>query len=599
MQYALRHRGPDEEGRFAAGGVALGFRRLSIVDLTTGNQPHYSEDAQIVSICNGEIYNHQALRQDLIRRGHRFRTRCDVEVLVHLYEEHGPNFADKLNGQFAFALYDQRRHRLLLGRDPMGIAPLFYTDTGDEILFASEIKALLAHPGVDRRVNPAGLDQILTFPGLRSPTTLFHNIHALPAGHLLDLGGPSPRSRAYWDLVYPETTPPREQQAPECYVDRLEALLLAAVGRRLEADVPVGYYLSGGLDSSLIAALAHKLAPDQPFHSFSITFPQNDIDESASQRLMARQLGSRHHEIVFPPEAILRHLRQAVIAAEAPLKESYNGCSLALSAAVRDSGHKVVLTGEGADELFAGYVGYRLDALGGRMPQDGSVEDMLEEDVRADLWGDPAFFYERDYRRLRDEKAELYYADLRQALPQFDCTLGPAVDHRRLRGRHPLHQRSYVDCKLRLADHLLADHGDRVSYANSVEARYPFLDPEVVEFARTLPPDLLVRGANEKWILREVAKRHLPPAITAREKFSFVAPGSPYLLAQNVEWIEDTLSPDRIKRQNYFDHTAISRLRDQYSRGTIDINTTFDTDILMLVITFGIFLEEFMMPNYS
>jgi len=224
---------------------------------------------------------------------------------------------------------------------------------------------------------------------------------------------------------------------------------------------------------------------------------------------------------------------------------------------------------------------------------------MLEEDLRADLWGDPAFFYERNYHRLRDEKAGLYSADVRQALPQFDCTRGPAVDHRRLHGRHPLHQRSYVDCKLRLADHLLADHGDRVAYANSVEARYPFLDPEVVDFARTLPPDLLVRDASEKWILREVAKRHLPPAITAREKFSFVAPGSPYLLAQNVEWIEDTLSSDRIKRQNYFDHTAISRLRHQYSQGTTDINTTFDTDILMLVITFGIFLEEFTMPNYS
>jgi len=599
MQTALRHRGPDEEGRFAARGVALGFTRLSIVDLATGNQPHCSEDEQVVSICNGEIYNHQALRQDLTRRGHHFRTRCDVEVLVHLYEEHGPDFADKLNGQFAFALYDRRRHRLLLGRDPMGIAPLFYTDTGDEILFASEIKALLAHPAVDRRVDPAGLDQILTFPGLRSPTTLFHAIHALPPGHLLDLGGAQPQSRAYWDLNYPETTPPREQHAPEFYVDRLEDLLCQAVGRRLEADVPVSYYLSGGLDSSLIAALAHKLAPDQGFHSFSITFPQNDIDESAAQRLMARQLGGHHHEIAFPPEAILRHLRQAVVAAEAPLKESYNSCSLALSAAVRDSGHKVVLTGEGADELFAGYVGYRLDALGGRPPQDGSLEEMLEDDVRGELWGDPTFFYERDYHRLRDEKAGLYSADLGQALPQFDCTRGPAVDHRRLKGRHPLHQRSYVDCKWRLADHLLADHGDRVSYAHSVEARYPFLDPDVVDFARTLPPDLLVRGASEKWILREVAKRYLPPEIATREKFSFVAPGSPYLLAQNIEWIEDMLSPERLKRQNYFDHTAISRLRKQYSQGNTTINTTFDTDILMLVITFGIFLEEFRMPNYS
>lgn len=599
MQQVLRHRGPDDDGSFVAGGIALGFTRLSIVDLATGNQPHYNEDEQVVSICNGEIYNHKELRQDLERRGHTFRSRCDVEVLVHLYEEYGPEFVGRLNGQFAFALYDRRRHRLLLGRDHMGIAPLFYTEVEGEILFASEIKALLIHPRVERKVDLVGLDQILTFPGLISPTTLFHNIRALPPGHILELGGPSPQPHPYWDLIYPETVQGPERREAEFYIDRLEELLIRAVRRRLEADVPVGFYLSGGLDSSLIGALAHKLAPERSFHSFSITFPQNEIDESNAQRLMARQLGSRHHEIAFPPEAILQHLRRVVIAAEAPLKESYDTCSLALSAQVRESGHKVVLTGEGADELFAGYVGYRLDALGGREPREETLEELLEAELRGEMWGDTAFFYERDYQQLRDVKVGLYSADVGRSLPQFDCSSGHVVDHRRMKGRHPLHQRSYVDCKLRLADHLLADHGDRVSYANSVEARYPFLDNEVVEFARTLPPDLLVRGGREKWILREVAKRHLPPAVADREKFSFVAPGSPYLLAQHVEWIEDLLSPTRIKRQNYFDPDTISHLRKRYSRENTKIDTTFDTDILMLVITFGIFLEEFTMPDFA
>ena len=599
MTETLCHRGPDDEGTYAGGGIAFGFRRLAIIDLATGNQPHFSEDGQVVSICNGEIYNHRELRQDLERRGHSLRTRCDVEVLVHLYEEYGPDFIARLNGQFAFALYDRRRHRLLLGRDHMGIAPLFYTEVGGEVLFASEIKALLAHPRVERRVNLAGLDQILTFPGLVSPATLFAGIHALPPGHTLELGGPSPRPRAYWDLVYPEQAPGSQGREPEFYVDRLEELLLQAVRRRLEADVPVGLYLSGGLDSSLIGALAHRLAPERSFHSFSITFPQAEIDESGAQWLMAGHLGSRHHEIAFPPEAILKHLRRVVVAAEAPLKESYDTCSLALSAQVRESGHKVVLTGEGADELFAGYVGYRLDALGGREPCEETLEELLEAELRGALWGDPAFFYEREYRQFRDLKAGFYSADVGARLAEFDCTAGPAVDHRRLKGRHPLHQRSYVDCKLRLADHLLADHGDRVSYANSVEARYPFLDLDVVEFVRTIPPDLLVRGASEKWILREVAKRHLPPALAEREKFSFVAPGSPYLLAQEVEWVEDLLSPARIERQNYFDAGAVNRLRNQYSQGNARIDTTFDTDILMLVLTFGIFLEEFAMPDFG
>jgi len=599
MRRALHHRGPDEKGEFSDGGVGFGFARLSIIDLATGNQPHYSEDEQIVSVCNGEIYNHRELRMELAERGHAFRTQCDVEVLVHLYEDHGPEFVSRLNGQFAFALYDRRRHRLLLGRDHVGIAPLFYTEAGGDFLFASEIKALLAHPRVERRVNLTGLDQVLTFPGPVSPTTLFQNIHALPPGHLLDVEASSRHLRPYWDLVYPEQRGAAEGRPAEFYVDRLEEALVEAVRRRLDADVPVGFYLSGGLDSSLIGALARKLAPNRPLDSFSVTFPYDDIDESPAQRLMARHLATHHHEVVFPPDAILRHLRCAVRAAEAPLKESYNTCSLALSAQVRESGHKVVLTGEGADELFAGYVGYRMDALQARAPRDDSLEELLEEELRRDLWGDGAFFYERDYYRFRELKEGLYSRDAGRLLPQFDCTARAAIDHRRLDGRHPLHQRSYVDCKLRLADHLLADHGDRVCYVNSVEARYPFLDRDVVECARTTPPDLLVRDGSEKWLLREVAKRHLPPAIAGREKFGFVAPGSPYLLAQKVEWIEDLLSPARIRRQNYFDAATIERLRTLHSRGDAKINTTFDTDVLMLVITFGIFLEEFSMPDFS
>ncbi len=599
MRRALNHRGPDDEGEFFGEGIGFGFARLSIIDLATGNQPHTSEDGRIVSICNGEIYNHKELRNELAGRGHAFRTRCDVEVLVHLYEDYGPDFVSRLNGQFAFAIYDGHLHRLLLGRDHMGIAPLFYTEAGGNLLFASEIKALLTHPKVERRVNLAGLDQILTFPGLVSPTTLFQNIHTLPPGHVLEVEASSRHLRPYWDLVYPEQRSAPAMRQASFYVDRLEEALIEAVRRRLDADVPVGFYLSGGLDSSLIGALAHKLTPDEPLHSFSVTFPHDDIDESAAQRLMARHLGSHHHEIAFPPDAILRHLRLAVRAAEAPLKESYDTCSLALSAKVRESGHKVVLTGEGADELFAGYVGYRLDALQARAPRPDSLEELLEEELRRDLWGDGAFFYERDYCRFRELKTGLYSRDVGNLLPQFDCTARAAVDHRRLEGRHPLHQRSYVDCKLRLADHLLADHGDRVCYANSVEARYPFLDHDVVECARTTPPDLLVRDGTEKWILREVAKRHLPLAVAGREKFGFVAPGSPYLLAQKVEWIEDLLSPERIRRQNYFEAATIERLRNLNARGDARMNATFETDVLMLAITFGIFLEEFSMPDFS
>jgi asparagine synthase (glutamine-hydrolysing) len=599
MVQALRHRGPDDDGSFEAPGIALGFARLSIMDLAGGNQPHSNETGDIVCVCNGEIYNHRALRQELERRGHRFRTHCDVEVLVHLYEDHGPDFVRQLNGQFAFAIYDQRRHHLVLGRDQAGIAPLFHTQIDGQLVFASEIKALLAHGKFERRVDLRGLDQILTLPGLVSPSTMFEGISALPPGHLLVANDVQATPRAYWDLTYPEARHAAKAEDPEHYANGLEERLLASVKLRLDADVPVGLYLSGGLDSSLIGALAKQVAPGQDFHSFSVCFPQTEIDERAAQRWIASELGTIHHEIDFPATEIIGRLRQAILAAEAPLKESYNTCSLGLSALVRETGLKAVLTGEGADELFAGYVGYRLDAAGG--PSRGSAEGLealIEEELRGDLWGDTGFFYERDYAMFRDARAGLYSADVAALLPCFDCTGQALVNPIMMAGRHRLHQRCYADFKLRLADHLLADHGDRVCYANSVEARYPYLDLDLIEFTQTIPPGLLVRDGQEKWLLRQVARKYLPPALAGAEKFSFVAPGAAYLLQQRVDWIDDLLSPAMLKRQNYFDADAIERLRNQQLASRTGVNTTFETDALMLVLSFGIFLETFGMPDW-
>ena len=590
----LAHRGPDDCGFYTAGGAGLGFSRLAIVDLVTGNQPHFNEDRSIVSVCNGEIYNYRDLRRELEGKGHVFRTHCDVEVLVHLFEEHGAEFVKRLNGQFAFALYDGRTRELILARDHVGIAPLFYTVAGRTLLFASEIKALLAHPAVKRSVNIAGLDQILTFPGLVSPATMFEGIYSLKPGHFLRAGKGTFATHEYWDLIYPECDDAGGGRPESYYVEQLEDALSKAVESRLHADVPVGFYLSGGLDSSLIASMIHAARPAQRFHSFSIAFPQADIDERRYQRMMADHVQSIHHEAEFDQAEIVSRLKAAVVCAEAPLKESYNTCSLALSELVRRAGLKVVLTGEGADELFAGYVGYRFDAARVRRPPDESdIETMLEDEVRERLWGDPDFFYERDYYGYRELKASLYSPGLAASLADFDAAREPLVDKHKLRNRHRLHQRSYVDFKLRLADHLLSDHGDRVSYANSVEARYPFLDLNVIEAVRTMPPGLLVKDAVEKYVLRAVAGKFLPPAVASREKFGFVAPGTPYLLSKQVDWVNELLAPDTIRRQGYFNPETIQRLRAANTRDGASVNTTFSTDALMVVLTFGIFLEAF------
>ncbi len=601
MSNTLAHRGPDDWGLHMESSLGFAFRRLSIIDLTSGNQPIYNEDKSVVVVCNGEIYNHLELRDMLEAKGHRFYTRCDVEVLVHLFEELGTAFLNRLNGQFAFAIRDGKSGDIFLARDHVGIAPLFWTLTDGLFLFASEIKALLKHPAVKREVDLTALDQVFSFPGMVSPRTMFKGIHALEPGHTLTVKNGGIETREYWDLDYPQASDIADGRPESHYLEQLEELLGRAVAYRLQADVPVGFYLSGGMDSSLVAAMIHRLHPEKR-HSFSIGFDQPEIDERRYQRLMVEQVKSIHHEVLFGWEDIGNRLRQAVYHGECPLKESYDTCSLALSELVRRSGIKVVLTGEGSDELFAGYVGYRFDL---ERPDLGFDEDAdpvaaaLEREIRENLWGDPDLLYERSQFEFREIKQALYSHGVNERFEEFDCVRQGLVDRGKLRGRHPLHKRSYLDFKLRLSDHLLADHGDRVAFANSVEARYPFLDIDVVEFARTVPPRLLVSGSTEKFIVKRLAARYLAEQITRREKFAFVAPGSPYLLKQDIEWINDCLSRETIKRQGYFNPDTIERLKKMYCRNGFNINQTFENDLLMIVLTFGIFLGTFDMPDHT
>jgi asparagine synthase (glutamine-hydrolysing) len=598
MTSQLVHRGPDESGFHVTSHVGFGFRRLSIIDVQQGNQPHFNEDRRIVSVCNGEIYNFKELRQQLCAKGHQFRTHCDVEVIVHLYEEYQSDFVRLLNGQFAFALFDQNNQFLLLARDPIGITPLFYTQVDQQLLFASEIKALLQHPGVSREVNLTGLDQIMTFPGFISPTTMFTNIHSVAPGHDIQIHNGHIRDHEYWDLIYPEINQISESAEEDTIRQQVEEELLKSVRYRLHADVPVGFYLSGGLDSSLIASMIHHLCPNEKRHSFSITFPDKTMNEKAYQDMMAHALGSIHHEREFQHRDILDQLQKVIWHTECPLKESYDTCSLVLSQLVHDTNLKVVLTGEGADELFGGYVGYRLDET--RYPSSGdddNLENLLEQEVREKLWGDPDFFYEQDYYAFNETKLALFSASVAEEYHHFSALNHFILDKSKIKNRHPFHMRSYIDFKLRIADHLVADHGDRVAYANSVEARYPFLDHQFINAIRHIPPQLMIKNATEKYLLRKVAEKYVPPQILQREKFGFVAPSSPYLLNAKADWVQDLLSFETIQRQGYFNPHTVERCKKMVTEEGTTINTTFETDWLMIVLTFGIFLDTFSMPN--
>jgi asparagine synthase (glutamine-hydrolysing) len=599
MANALIHRGPDSRGYFVEPNAGLGTRRLRIIDLETGDQPLFNEDRSLVLSCNGEIFNYRELTTELETKGHKFRTKTDVEVLVHLYEERGVGFLNKLNAQFALAIYDRKDGTLFLARDQFGICPLFYTVVDGFLIFASEIKAILKHPSVPREVNMTGLDQVLSLPGAISPQTLFRNIHSLPSGNYLVVRNGDVSVREYWDLDYP-----REGESADCkpesyYAETLRDRLEQSVRYRLQADVPVGFFLSGGLDSSLIAAMIRRVSPDVQRHSFSISFSDERLCEAKYQRMVSESVGSIHHEIPFNDTDIAVRLREAVYHSECPLKETYNTASLALSKETRRSGVTVVLNGEGSDELFAGYVGYRFDKGRTNSGRSQDLDTILADEVREKFWGDKDLNYEKDEYSFRDIKQALYAPSISARLNEFDCSNFPVINKDRLRGRHVLHKRSYLDFKLRLGHHLIADHGDRMTMANSIEARYPFLDIDLVEFCTQIPPDLKLNGFSEKYILKKAAGNLIPREIVDREKFGFVAPGSPVLLRQNIDWVYDLLSYERIKRQGYFNPDTVEFLKKQYAQNDFKLQLSLDDDLLIVVLTFGLFLELFDLPDLN
>lgn len=600
MTDTLQHRGPDGSDCYIGDNLAFGFTRLSIIDLEGGMQPLTNEDNSLILICNGEIFNYIELREDLVSRGHRFKTKTDVEVLLHLYEEKGTDFLNQLNGQFAFALFDSKTQRLFCARDHFGVIPFFYTVADDLFIFGSEIKAILEHPSVKREVDLVGLDQVCCFPGLISPRTMFKHIRSLENGHYLVVQPDSKIEDAeYWDLIYPRINEIDYNRDESHYIQRLNELITQSIRLRLRSDVPVGFYISGGLDSSIITAIANQLTPNIRRHSFAIDFVEKEISESLYQRLMSEFVNSIHHEKLFLFTDISERLPRAIRHCECAIKETYNTASLALSESVREQKIKVILTGEGSDEFFAGYVGYRFDKLRQMQQKETNAETPYEDQIRQKLWGDKDFFYEKNQYAFSRVKKDIYSENVNNIFREIDCLNHYVAKQERLMHRDIIHKRSYLDFKLRLADHLISDHGDRMAMGNSVEARYPFLDKDLVEFAATIPPELKLRDFEEKYILKQMAKGLIPDQIIKREKFGFVAPGSPYLLKRNIEYINDLLSYETIKTQGYFNPENVEKLKKQYTQENFRLNVPFDSDMLIIVITFGILLEQFELPAFG
>ncbi len=593
MVDTLIHRGPDEQDCLIFDNVAFGFSRLSIIGLSNGMQPIFNEDKSIVLVCNGEVFNYIELREDLEQKGHVFSTESDIEVIVHLYEMHGMDFLNKLNGQFAFALFDKKKKTLFCARDQMGIVPFFYTKVKDTFVFASEIKAILKHPLVTAEVDEVGLDQVMTFAGLISPRTMFKNIHSLENGHFISVNQQGDiLKKEYWDLIYPEGEVKMNGKPESDYVDELEKLFEESINLRLRADVPLGLYLSGGLDSSMIAMKISKMHPGAEKDAFSIDFTNDLHSESSYQKLIAKASNSKLNQKIFLYDDISGRLQQSVYHSECPIKETYNTASLALSEAVRSKGIKVILSGEGADEFFAGYVGYRFDKMRGMNMIQNPVSDE-EKEIRNRVWGDESFYYERNFADYENVKRGLYSKRMNDSFDEINCLNYPIINKDRIKNRDVLNKRAYIDYKIRLVDHLVSDHGDRMALANSVEARYPFLDKDLVEYSTQVPSSLKLNDFTEKYILKKMGSRFVPQEVIDREKFHFIAPGSPYLIQKNTEYINDILSYDRIKKQGYFNPDKIEELKNIYKQDGFKINAPFENDLLITVITFGIFLDKF------
>ncbi len=585
MLRAIRHRGPDGSGTLILDQAALGFNRLSFIDLEGGMQPIQNEDQTISMICNGEIYNYRSLREELSAKGHIFRTKTDVEVILHLYEECGMDFPGRLNGQFAIALYDERKRQLLLVRDQIGISPLFYTVVGDKVVFASEIKAILEYPGVERKLNLKAVDQLMNFPGIVSPVTFFQGIYSLEGGHMLQIvQGQEIRNLEYWDLCY---GPDEYDRGEEYYVERLRELLKEAIARRLVADVPIGFYISGGLDSSVVACYIGKFLLNS-YYSFSAEIGSGDLDESRFQKIIKDYVRSEHYSTKVAEQEIWENLSEVIYHAESAVKESYDVAAYLLSALVRQSPAKAVLTGQGSDEFFCGYVGYMLDLF--RNMQKGKMSAQ-ECEVNERLWGDPYFRYERNHPEIRNIHRMIYSQDIRGEIDSFSAWASSPINVDRVRGLSSQKRRSYIDYKLRLSDHLLGEHGDRMFFSHSVEGRHPFLDAELLSFVVTIPDKYKLNGTNEKYILKKAGRGIVPEEILKRRKFPFQAPGMSAMVkqAQDTRFLEDSL----IRKYGVFDVGYVNEMKKVYTQSDFKLMGAYEIDYLLIVMTVTMLCERF------
>jgi asparagine synthase (glutamine-hydrolysing) len=611
---SLHHRGPDQKAQWTSdcGATGLGHARLSIIDLSTGDQPIASEDGKLHLVHNGEFYDFETIQNELEERGHKLRSRSDSEIALHLYEEYGPHCLTHLRGEFAFAIWDDRTRALFAARDRFGVKPLFWARHDGAIYIASEVKALFA-AGV-----PARWDLETLYLGMyvcHGARTPFAGVHALPPGHYMLASERGVEIHQYWDVDYPHADAV-EARTPEEYIEGFREVLDDAVKTRLRADVPVGCYLSGGLDSCAVLGLAQAHRTDK-VRAFTLTFDHDAYDESAQASEMAAFAGSDYVPIPVTQDALADNFADAVRAAETPLGNAHGVAKYMLSRAVRDRGFKVVLTGEGSDEMLAGYPPYRVDMLmqnaQGQDPAD--VQRLLDELHASNQVSRGALMPDDE-----DEERCAFARNLLGFAPTWmEATLGmmgkmrsvltddflgehagkdPVRDlfsgidaERQLLGREAVHQGLYLWAKSMLPRYILSVLGDRMEMAHSIEGRVPFLDHHVAEYLRHVPVSMKIKGMTEKYILREATKDIITDTIYNRQKHPFLSPPATLFPDQKLhQLLHDTLRGETLRNMPFVDTDKVAALLDNVEHQ--DHAGRVTSDQVLTIIMSLVFMEE-------
>ena len=587
MVTQLQHRGPDGYGYFQDRHIGLAHSRLSIIDLAGGNQPIHNENKSVYVIFNGEIFNYIELRTMLQGAGHRFYTASDTEVIVHLYEQYGLDFVHHLNGQFSIALWDANDKKLVLARDRVGIRPLYYTVNNGRMIFASEIKSLLANRNVPRRMNIQALGEIFTYWSTLTPNTLFENIWSLPPGHMMVVHKGQLNTHRYWDWTF-DTDKPADDLPLQEWARQLKSLLIDAVRLRLRADVPVGAYLSGGLDSSVITSFI-KHYTDTPLRTFSVSFEDGEFDESEYQRELIKFLGTEHTNVLCRKADIRDNFPRAIWHTESTILRTAPIPLMVLSEKVRELNYKVVLTGEGSDEVLGGYDIFKeakVRRFWARQPQS-DIRPLLLGRLYPYLKYNPVTGGKLFFKQGLEQYAKPYFSHMPRWITTQRCWqffsnevknhfstwdpyaaieswLPPAMNR-----WQPLNRDQYLEAHTLLSGYLLSSQGDRMAMANSVEGRFPFLDYRLIELANRLPARYKIMGLEEKYLLKHIVKNLIPESIRKRTKQPYRAPDSQAFFTKGkpADYVSYLLGSERIKRSGYFNPQAVRKLMEKCSAG--------------------------------